>query len=797
MPFKNILSKRFILVTISFLITAIISIAGYLYFINEKPVLAQTVYSIPADRVVLWQGNVGVSGDIPNRTVRCATIDAATYGNGTTDATLAINTAISSCPANQVVYLPAGTYLVSNTIALKSDVVVRGAGMGVTTIKGVSGFSGNFVMSIRSGSYSWDLSTPAAVNISGGITKGSMTIITSSAHGWSAGDIILIDQLVDPTGDPPITTAGDSGTCTWCGRLNGTRPIGQLNKIISVTPTTATLEIPLYWNYDLSKAPQGVKINGATNNAGIEDLTVDNSISGRQQIIYIAMASNSWLKSVEGIGSVNQAVRMYGGYRNTIRGSKFHEGVPATPIIGSQYGPSHAYGIWLNPWASANLIEDNQLYHLSIGIFLEGNASGNVLAYNYGTTLYYTDVTWSRSMIGNHGAHPMMNLWEGNWVEDKFTSDWYWGSSSHNTIFRNRLITDISKTYGTWGLDIFKNQHYYNVLGNVLGTPGFENIYELENDTFAYPGAKSIYKLGYINGGDWNPYGNDASVKTTMLRHMNYDYFTNTTKICNDAGEPGCQGGTANQTLPSSLYLSSKPSWWGSQPWPPIGPDVAGYAASIPAKDRFLNVSNPPVTYQCSDGTDNDSDGLTDYPSDPGCSSSTDNDEYNAPVQTFLPEQYIQVEGGQLTSMQTGTSGSDTYIYTTIDNTGSVKFTFDIQTAGQYKLEARVNSNNDGGQNSFFVGLDNEPAQGNILYTYNIFPLIAGFVWDEVSKWGNGQTGNPPISEFDPITYNLSQGTHSFTFYGRESNTWLDQIILKKITADIIPPAAPTGLVVQ
>src|SRR2546428_13625800 len=31
-----------------------------------------------------------------------------------------------------------------------------------------------------------------------------------------------------------------------------------------------------------------------------------------------------------------------------------------------------------------------------------------------------------------------------------------------------------------------------------------------------------------------------------------------------------------DQTLPSSLYLSSQPSWWGTMPWPAIGPDVIG-----------------------------------------------------------------------------------------------------------------------------------------------------------------------------------------------------------------------------
>ncbi|MCR4284168.1 MAG: fibronectin type III domain-containing protein [Parcubacteria group bacterium] len=43
------------------------------------------------------------------------------------------------------------------------------------------------------------------------------------------------------------------------------------------------------------------------------------------------------------------------------------------------------------------------------------------------------------------------------------------------------------------------------------------------------------------------------------------------------------------------------------------------------------------VLYQCSDGMDNDSDGLTDYPNDPGCASVSDNDEYNVPADITPP----------------------------------------------------------------------------------------------------------------------------------------------------------------
>ncbi|QSA96502.1 cellulose binding domain-containing protein [Methylococcus sp. EFPC2] len=44
-----------------------------------------------------------------------------------------------------------------------------------------------------------------------------------------------------------------------------------------------------------------------------------------------------------------------------------------------------------------------------------------------------------------------------------------------------------------------------------------------------------------------------------------------------------------------------------------------------------------PVPAVCADGLDNDGDGLTDYPADPGCASATDADESNPPLPTELP----------------------------------------------------------------------------------------------------------------------------------------------------------------
>jgi hypothetical protein len=77
-----------------------------------------------------------------------------------------------------------------------------------------------------------------------------------------------------------------------------------------------------------------------------------------------------------------------------------------------------------------------------------------------------------------------------------------------------------------------------------------------------------------------------------------------------------------------------------SAPPPPPPPDADGDGVPDssdqcpnqpgPANNNGCPVP-PPPNPQCSDGVDNDHDGLTDYPADPGCSSASDNDETNAP----------------------------------------------------------------------------------------------------------------------------------------------------------------------
>jgi hypothetical protein len=567
MKIKRIQEKRhsFLCALLSFML--MVTLAGFAS-------VAGATYSIPADRSVNWAGHVGVLGDIPDRTTVYRTLSPSGSGDAS-----AIQTAINNCPSGQVVKLNAGTFTVSSPITLKSGVTLRGAGLGATTIKGASGMSGAYVVGITNGGSA----SGTSISISGGFKKGSTSITTASAHGWSAGDIILIDQLNNKLDNPPVTNVGYRGVaCTWCGRSSGTRSIGQLVRVVAVpSSTTATLEIPLSWNYDASRSPQGTKMNGLVKDAGVEDLTIDNSLSGTSAqsdnggTIVLRGTSNCWLLRVEAIGSYMTMLRIHGAYRNTIRGCKFHEGTPALPIDGPQYNTSRAYGIWFNPYASANLLENNQLYHLGAGIMMNGAVSGNVVAYNYITTMYlYNNTNYNLYDVTFHGPHPVMNLFEGNYSEGRFVADNVFGSSSHNTFFRNRQFLSAGKNGAPWNYDIQYNASYYNIVGNVIGTLGHETTYELNNVTLS--GQKSIFRFGYTSDGDKDPSGNNSQCNATTLRHANWDSATNGV-VWNSS---------ADRVLPASLYLNGKPNWWGTLQWPAIGPDVSPMYPPIPGAGK-------------------------------------------------------------------------------------------------------------------------------------------------------------------------------------------------------------------
>ena len=82
------------------------------------------------------------------------------------------------------------------------------------------------------------------------------------------------------------------------------------------------------------------------------------------------------------------------------------------------------------------------------------------------------------------------------------------------------------------------------------------------------------------------------------------------------------------------------------------------------------------------------------------------------------------------------------------------------------------------GHDSFYVGLDGVQAAGVNEYIYDLKDNDS-FTWDNVRF--RGPNGNSTYSQYNPKVWSLTSGLHTFTFYGRETDTRLDQIILKNI----------------
>jgi hypothetical protein len=264
--------------------------------------------------------------------------------------------------------------------------------------------------------------------------------------------------------------------------------------------------------------------------------------------------------------------------QNEIRECYVHIGIDG-------YGRDRGYGILLDVHSSNNLVEDNILSTIDGGgIMTGGGASGNVIAYNYFHNVLFDDPWWLiASPSLNHAPHPKMNLWEGD-IGVKAEGDIIHGSSSHNTIFRSYMKGWQSDTITTRNnaIELAAKNTYMNVVGSVLGTPGKSNRYEvLPGQAYDDWSERVIWVLGVGSGVD------DPNVAATLLRHGNYDYVTNSVKWA---------PGITNHDLPDSLYRSGRPAWWCQEtPWPPIGPDVAGYHHDIPAKRRFEGLPCTPA----------------------------------------------------------------------------------------------------------------------------------------------------------------------------------------------------------
>lgn len=151
-----------------------------------------------------------------------------------------------------------------------------------------------------------------------------------------------------------------------------------------------------------------------------------------------------------------------------------------------------------------------------------------------------------------------------------------------------------------YGPDVY-NQTYFN-------DPNFPNnlpaIWDLHFGQFSPQYAVVIGEFG-------GKYGHGGDPRDVVWQNKIVDYLI-------------------QKNMRSSFYWS----------WNPNSTDTGGilqndwqtvWQDKVDLLHRLWGYTPAPPTYACSDGRDNDGDGLTDFPLDPGCQSAQDDDEYNIP----------------------------------------------------------------------------------------------------------------------------------------------------------------------
>ncbi len=567
---------------------------------------------IPPDRRTIWNPGLHSVGGIPHRTALYQTI----MPSGGDD-TNAVQSAIDRCPPNEVVLLAAGDFHFSKTVTIRYDpnfgpnksyVTVRGAGPGAPG----SGAGGTRIL-VANGVAAFSIGTDGmgegaytqSVSVTADALRGSTSVTVASNPGYVAGELLTISQSQDPAVSWFAPGHGSGGIFSLPGS-----PIGQVVEVQATHGNQIAFSTPLHMDYKLAQAPRVSrhwKGFGAVNTtplqySGIEDLYVEGGSPGGGGTIEVFACKYCWVKNVEINKFSGSAIDLVRTFRAEVRDSYVHSTRDPNPGGGG-------YAMSVSFYGADNLFENNISWAVNKVEVARSSGGGNVWGYNYfedGFGAGYPTIP-EVGMNASHYPTPHMELFEGNEAWDA-ESDIVWGNTVYVTFFRNHMTgrrrgLATQYTYYDDKVHILNpgirdaairhtagvgaHSKWFNFLGNVLGTAGdvlapqTSAVYEKSAGDMCDSSVFAIWMLGWGNdkGGCGVVEPEHATTASTVLRHGNYDYVTK--RIVWDPT-------LSRHDMPPSLYLTSKPAFFGSSPWPWVTPEnSASTTAVLPARARF------------------------------------------------------------------------------------------------------------------------------------------------------------------------------------------------------------------
>ena len=405
--------------------------------------------SIPEERIVAW--DPGVRGGIPHYPVAIELERDALPDGEEANAAPVIQAAVNAVAASGefgAVLLPEGTFRLTETIHMRSGVVLRGQGLDKTRLimdnpgsswSGIVGFTGSHPTGER--------------GILDGYVAGSDTLRLASTQGLYPGRMVVLESDNDLDAMYGNNQSWREAGMTWARRT-----VGQVVEITEVNGDTVVIDTPAR----LSRMHLNPTLRhmGMIENAGVEALHMSWESDADDFNVIFSRAMNCWVLDCELEFTGNSHVHIAFSRYVTIESNYIHHA--------HRYGGGgSAYGVALGHASSDNLIWNNVFRVLRHAMLTGGGANGNVWAYNHSQEQTQQGGGWGAD-ISVHGHYPYMELYEGNRAEYAMSTD-YWGAAGPLvTFFRNRLDPSTHSTGAPGSLRIQYASHYQNAIANSL-----------------------------------------------------------------------------------------------------------------------------------------------------------------------------------------------------------------------------------------------------------------------------------------------------------------------------------------
>ncbi len=361
------------------------------------------------------------------------------------------------------------------------------------------------------------------LNTSSGYSKGNNKLTVPNASMFKVGEFAELQQ----TNSVKMNDWRGNPPPSWAPDV-----LGQIFEITAINGNVITLKTPLHLSYDASLTPK-IRPTNLIKNVGIEDLYITLKTDTDVSLIGFVNAAYCWVNNITSYKTKKVHIDFSKSLACQVKNSKFSHSY-------DYGGGGHGYGVTVGTHTSNVLIENNAFDHLRHSMLYSLGASGNVYAYNYSQRVHGESVAsnyvYYPADISAHGLYANMNLFESNSVQNIGISDAWGPMGPGNTYLRNRVESNQTVD----GFNYYDASSLTNVIGN-----SFISL----NDKQGL--ATNNIEHGNVIDGEtvWNPNISDSNI-------------------------------------PASYYLSEKPAFLGSKPWPLYGPNI-GYDAKLPAQENF------------------------------------------------------------------------------------------------------------------------------------------------------------------------------------------------------------------